>query len=158
MSKIQTAMTHRSFGSSVISPLYRKISLNSKNNHKNNYQNSKKAFSVAEATIALLIGSVALGMAAPMITKQVKQNNFTDTQFQVLRKEIERLRENQNNIPPGAVMFFDLASCPDTWSPLTETYPNAAGSFLRNLGETVEQGKTARSRGSFQKTLRLILI
>ncbi len=134
-------------GSPINSPLCQKFSLKSKSNYKNN----KKAFSVAEATIALLIGSVALGMAAPMITKQVKQNNFTDTQFQVLRKEIERLRENQNNIPSGAVMFFDLASCPDTWSPLTETYPNAAGSFLRNLGETVEQGKIARSRGSFQK-------
>ena len=32
----------------------------------------KKGFSVAEATIALLIGSVAFGMVAPMITKQVK--------------------------------------------------------------------------------------
>ena len=31
-----------------------------------------RAFSVAEVAIALLIGSIILGMAAPMITKQIK--------------------------------------------------------------------------------------
>ena len=39
--------------------------------------NKKTAFSVAEAMMALLIGSVALGAAAPMITKQIKQLSET---------------------------------------------------------------------------------
>ena len=68
MSKMQAAVGEGAIGSSINSPLCQKFSLKSKNNHRN----KRKAFSVAEAMIALLIGSVALGMAAPMITKQIK--------------------------------------------------------------------------------------
>lgn len=83
--------------------------------------NKLKAFSVAEAMIALLIGSIALGMAAPMITKQIKQNNFSDTQFQVINRDANNLRElvndlvarveelenAQSSIAKGTVVFFD---------------------------------------------------
>ena len=66
--------------------------------------------------IALLIGSVALGMAAPMITKQIKQQNFQDVQFRKI---------NQQLVPRGAVMFFHpdfVDDCPDGWSQLNSNY------------------------------------
>ena len=53
---------------------------------------SAKAFSVAEAMIAVLIASIVLGMSAPMISRQLKRNNMNDVQFQVLNKKIEQLR------------------------------------------------------------------
>ena len=115
---------------------------------------SLKGFSVAEAMMALLIGSVALGAAAPMITKQVKQSNFSDTQFKVLNqkmentseeivqnktefkkqvddalKEMDKRLESVDVIPTGAIMFFDLASCPDGWTAL-----NSEGAFIRDIG------------------------
>ena len=123
-----------------------------------NKKNKSHAFSVAEATIALLIGSVALGMAAPMITKQIKQNNFTDTQFSLIRNQnnnlnqeilelkekIRLLEETDEAIPQGAVMYFDLTSCPDGWTPLSKKYSNASGAFIRNMGES------GRKLGTYQ--------
>lgn len=47
-------------------------------------------------------------------------------------------------VPSGAIMFFDLDSCPLGWTALSSTYANASGAFLRNIGET------GRTRGSFQ--------
>ena len=47
------------------------------------------AFSVAEALIALLIGSLILGMSAPLITKQIKNQTLTDTQLQILQRQIQ---------------------------------------------------------------------
>lgn len=106
------------------------------------------AFSVAEAMIALLIGSVALGMAAPMITKQIKQNTLTDAQFQMLNREIQSLRaqinnndfndiieelreellaeiDSQNAFPSGALLLT-TGSCPTSgWSDITNTYNNS---------------------------------
>lgn len=72
-----------------------------------------KGFSVAEAMIALLIGSLALGMAAPMITKQVKHQNFQDVYYRKI---------HQSLVPSGAIMFFDRADCPDGWDPLDSKY------------------------------------
>ena len=120
--------------------------------------------------IALLIGSVALGMAAPMITKQIKQNNFADTQFRVINRNLESLEQNTNSqiddilsqleettarlaelentesdIPAGAVMYFDLIKCPDGWAALTSKYPNAANAFIRN------QSGSGRTLGSWQQ-------
>ncbi len=50
-----------------------------------------RAFSVAEAMIALLIGTIILGFSAPMITKQLKHNNFTSIQTQILNKKLRML-------------------------------------------------------------------
>lgn len=80
------------------------------------YIKQGKAFSVAEAMIALLIGSIALGMAAPMITKQVKVQNFSDAQFRISRDYM---------VPRGAVMFFNLESCPDKWSEVPSSWANS---------------------------------
>lgn len=98
---------------------------------KNNYKSKSKAFSVAEAMIALLIGSLALGMAAPMITKQIKTQNFTDAQFVALQRQIEELRESQG-VPTGAIMFFDLHRCPDGWDFVGDEY---IGDYPRIVGE-----------------------
>ena len=95
-------------------------------------QNKIKAFSVAEATIALLIGSIALGMAAPMITKQIKQSNFTDTQFQVINSRIEQLQQALNDredIFPSGFLMMTFESCPTNgWSDVSALYE---GRFLK---------------------------
>ena len=110
MVKMQAAVEGGAIDSSINSPLCQKISIKSKNNHKN----SKKAFSVAEAMIALLIGSLALGMAAPMITKNIKVQGTADAQIRVLIKRIEEL-ENRLE-PEGKVTFFYDRTCPTGWS------------------------------------------
>lgn len=110
----------------------------------------KKAFSVAEAMIALLIGSIALGMAAPMITKQIKQNNFNDTQMSITQTQIAELRQEinvlnetiseltneqskNNGVPSGLIAFFDTKTCPDGWSVVNSGYngrfPRFAGKY-----------------------------
>ena len=128
--------------------------------HKNAHTNKRKAFSVAEAFIVLLVGSIALGMSAPMLTKQIKAQNMTDTQFRVINREADELRDlvndlmeeiedlrNNNNgsTPSGAVMYFDLSSCPEGWTPLTNKYPKAANSFIRN------QSGSDRTIGNWQQ-------
>ena len=56
----------------------------------------KKAFSIAEAMMALLITSVALGVAAPMITKQIKHNNLSNVQTNILGREISQAETSIN--------------------------------------------------------------
>ena len=114
----------------------------------------RKAFSVAEAMITLLIGSVALGAAAPMITKQIKHNNYSKVQTNIISQQLDRVTTQNNTrledmetnieeiienvenrlsnaIPTGAVMYFDLTACPSGWTPLANKYPNAANAFIR---------------------------
>ncbi len=208
-----------------------------------------KAFSVAEAMIALLIGTLVLGFSAPMISKQLKHNDFTSIQTQILNKKIENVDDksdanagkisgildgkdvaayvdyiksledkiadieaitNNTNIqniingtsqqknydsdisslttqlslkassstvsslqttvrtidsdltaletdvteleddikklvPSGAVMYFDLASCPSGWTALSSKYPKAANAFIRN------QSGSGRNIGNWQQ-------
>ncbi len=103
----------------------------------------QKAFSVAEAMVALLVGSIALGMAAPMITKQIRQNNFVDAEQRIIRNQID------NIIPEGAIMFFNARRCPTGWAPVTNLggyYPRIAnvdadGTYNDdyNNGDLIEQ-------------------
>ena len=103
----------------------------------------KKGFSIAEALVALLIGSLILGMSAPLITKQLKHNNFSDVQVQVLSRkleqinnqlsiknnEIEELRQQLNNIdtssvPKNAVVFFNGACPEEGWEEAPAIWAN----------------------------------
>ncbi len=88
------------------------------------------AFSIAEAMIVFLITSVLLALCAPLFTKR----NVNLNECAV------------SNIPSGAIMYFDSDSCPTGWEKLTEKYPHASSSFIRNLGEI------DRTFGSFQAT------
>ena len=209
------------------------------------YKKVNFAFSIAEAFIMLTIVSVALAAAAPMITKQVKQNTLSNVQANILQREITRtttsINENslniidiigegrtseeyaiyisdierrtlalnndpniqsvrnpnnsysmvianlqsqlnnkassaqwankadnaivrtlqkdvdgisesvevleqniQNLVPAGAVMYFDLQSCPRGWSPLSNKYSNSANAFIRN------QSGSGRTIGNYQ--------
>ena len=128
-----------------------------------------KAFSIAEAFIMLTIVSVALAAAAPMITKQIKHNNYSNVQANIISQQLDRVTtqnntrlenmentieeitermENRltNTIPSGAVMYFDLATCPSGWTPLANKYPNAANAFIRN------QTGSGRSIGNYQSS------
>ncbi len=107
-------------------------------------QNKMKAFSVAEAMIALLIGSLVLGFSAPMISRQIKYNNMSDVQMQVLNKKIEQLRANQTSIPSGAVIAFNRPSCPDKWTPLTTIISDTEGAFIRNIGGNADAKGTVQ--------------
>ena len=130
-------------------------------------RNKKTAFSVAEAMMALLIGSVALGAAAPMITKQIKHNNYSKVQTNIISQQLDRVTTQNNTrledmetnieeiienvenrltnaIPSGAVMYFDLTACPSGWTPLVNKYPNASNAFIRN------QSGSGRALGNYQ--------
>ena len=54
------------------------------------------AFSIAEAFIMLTIVSVALAAAAPMITKQIKHNNLSNVQTNLLGREINQAETSIN--------------------------------------------------------------
>ena len=87
----------------------------------------KIAFSVAEAMVALLIGSIALGAAAPLITKQIKHNNSNGALEDVIN---DRLDEIERRLPPaGSIIFLDSNrhnGCPDGW-----TMINQNGKFFK---------------------------
>ena len=101
-----------------------------------------KAFSLAEAMIVLLIGTIALGMSAPMISRQLKNETMNNVQFQVLNRKIERLEQQVRNsgIPKGTVAFFDNSvvaesvsnPCPAGWE---KVQANWNGRFPRFSGE-----------------------
>ena len=55
------------------------------------------AFSIAEAMIVFLVVSIVLGMSAPMISKQIKYNNFSDAQISMLNRSFEKLRTDMNS-------------------------------------------------------------
>ena len=114
--------------------------------------NPTRAFSVAEAMISLLIGSLILGYSAPIIAKQIKHNNMSDVQVQVLNRKIEELRRTQANIPSGAVMFFNLPTCPDGWSDISSNwngrFPRFAESYTSLEYDTTS--KTLKTTGTAQ--------
>jgi len=76
--------------------------------------------------IALLIGTIILGFSAPIISRQLKNEAFTNTQMQILQRRIAQA------VPAGAVMFFNLDTCPDGWDPINNEWN---GRFPRFAGE-----------------------
>lgn len=77
-----------------------------------------KGFSIAEAMVTLLIVSMALAAMAPILSKKMKNDAIGA----------------KSAIPTGAVMAFDLDSCPDGWIPLSTKYSDSEGAFIRNIG------------------------
>lgn len=61
--------------------------------------NSKRGFSIAEAMITLLIVSIMLAAMAPIMSKRRVSGG-----------------SSTSGVPAGAIMFFDLDSCPATWT------------------------------------------
>ena len=95
-------------GSSLNSPVGQKIS-------SSFGKISRNGFSLAEAMIVVLIGAIALGMSAPMISRQLKNETLSNTQMQILQRQIDRLKENQAGVEDGAVMFYATDSCPENY-------------------------------------------
>lgn len=80
------------------------------------FRGTKKAFSVAEAMVVLLIVSMMLAASAPLISKNMKNSSVSTSEF---------------SVPSGAVMFFYLNKCPQGWTEISQKIPSAAGHFIR---------------------------
>lgn len=126
----------------------------------------KKAFSIAEAMVVLLITSLALAAASPLISKSLKSDGMDNLKWKELEEKINQLENNLTEknteltekieelkeeldafsaIPSGSIVYFDLDSCPSGWTALTSKYPKASNAFIRNTGGS------GRTRGSFQQ-------
>lgn len=93
MSKMQVSTGRFTIGNSIVFPVLQKNDTKSNFFFKNYHKNQRNAFSVAEALIALLIASLILGMSAPMISKQIKHNNFSSVQTSMLNKKIKTVQD-----------------------------------------------------------------
>ena len=123
----ESRMSVGTIASSINFPKTQKISVQ----YKKIKIKSAKAFSIAEAMIALLIGTIILGFSAPMISKQLKQNDLTNIQTQIINSKIERLERliENSRIPVGSIIFLDSNrhnGCPDGWTML-----NQEGKFFK---------------------------
>ena len=83
--------------------------------------------------IVILIATIALGMSAPMISRQLKNETLTNIQAQILQRQIDELKSRSSNIPVGAVMFFNLSRCPVGWDPVLPKSDDSAISITENL-------------------------
>jgi len=106
-----------------------------------------KAFSIAEAMITLLVVSIAIAASAPLISRQMKNSNISNTQIRHLQQQIDELRTQieEGAVPAGTVAFFDLGTCPGGWTALDANY---AGRFIRIAG--TDTGGTNYANRSFQ--------
>lgn len=118
-----------------------------------NMKLNKKAFSVAEAMVTLLITSIALAAAAPIISRNIKNSTTANINIDA---QIQHLVNEQ--LPVGAVILFDGATCPKHWAPLSNKYSGAAGAFIRNTGGTagnlgvVQVAQLPNIKGSLETT------
>ena len=64
--------------------------------------------------IVLLIGTIILGFSAPMISKQLQHNNFSNIQSQILSSKIDKIdeksKENKENITQNTTNISNLQS------------------------------------------------
>lgn len=84
-------------------------------------------FSIAEAMMALLVVSVALAAAAPLISRQVKNSHVAEA----------------GAIPPGAIMLFDSnryapRGCPSGWTNIS----NANSGYFLKINSSVDAAGT----------------
>ena len=110
-----------------------------------------------EAMIVLLIGTIALGMSAPMISKQLRNETLNSAQFQVINRKIESLEEQvrESKVPKVTVAFFCSAvtaqsasnPCPKGWTSIKDLGGhylriasfNSSGSLVDFVDSTMEQ-------------------
>ena len=64
----------------------------------------KIGFSVAEAMVALAIGGVVLGMSAPLISRHVKNQDYSDAQIRALSAHL---------VPKGSIIMWSGFNIPD---------------------------------------------
>ena len=104
---------------------------------------NKKAFSIAEALVALLIGSIILGLSAPMISKQLKHNNLADVQAQFFSAEIEKLK-NKREVPVGTIVMWGGTNIPSDWALCdgTKGTPDLRDRFIVGAGSAYSIGNT----------------
>ena len=123
--------------------------------------NKKKAFSIAEALITLMIVGVAMGSAAPLISKTMKNSQVSNFQLQYLQRQIDDLRRDV--VPIGTVAFFNSSvtptsgsnPCPIGWTPLSADYngrfPRFAGQYTINGFGSTAATTTTLSVGATQE-------
>ena len=101
--------------------------------------NKYSAFSVAEAFVTLLIGSLVLGVSAPLISKQIKQNDFSSAQYNVLSSKI------QDVIPVGVITMWSgpISSIPRGWALCdgTKGTPDLRNRFVVGVGSDYSVGE-----------------
>ena len=115
--------------------------------------NKIKAFSVAEAAIALLIGAIVLGMSAPMISRQIKFNNASDVQISVLLRQVDELRRECSElrsqvqgmstklVQSGTIAFFNSTRCPDGWTVVDDSFNGRFPRFSGNYNICDKSGE-----------------
>lgn len=85
--------------------------------------------------VTLLLVSIALAAAAPMLSKQAKNNAFSSAQYQLLLEKIENMEKAA--LPKGMVSFFNIpcasvepagewSDVPTNWQ---GRYPRIVGSY-----------------------------
>ena len=101
-----------------------------------------------------LIGAGALAASSSLYNLKAEnptnQNKLTASNWDALVSEVENLKNQLANqapdVPSGAVMAFNLSSCPDGWSPFTE----ANGRFIMG-----SQGNLREKGGNSEINLRI---
>ncbi|MBI5631587.1 MAG: hypothetical protein HY921_11980 [Elusimicrobia bacterium] len=92
-----------------------------------------KMITTADAYLARDAGSVGIGTVAPgaklEVRGDVKIVDGSQGSGKVLTSDAAGLASWQALLPTGAVMFFDLASCPSGWAPMVA----ARGRYLVGL-------------------------
>ena len=104
----------------------------------------RAAFSIAEAFITLLIVSVALGSAAPLISKSMKNSQISNFQIMQLQQQMQQLRTEviNNRVPAGTIAFFADDDCPPGWTQLGNAYNGRFPRFAGNYNICDKDGET----------------
>ncbi len=90
---------------------------------------SKRGFSIAEAMITLLIVSIMLAAMAPIMSKRRVSGG-----------------SSTSGVPAGAIMFFDLDSCPPTWTAVSTQANDLSGAGLVGLSQNDTRGAVSQAQ------------
>ena len=123
---------------------------NMNKNTKKRYQEISKPILSGAVFVASfgLIGAGALAASSSLYNLKAanpaNNNQLTAENRDTLITEVENLKSqigSNNSIPAGAVMAFNLSSCPDGWSPFTEANDRFIMGSQWNLKEKGGTGK-----------------